>query len=303
MNVQKKGNWLMFEAPSSWVGLSLQQAFQTKWFVPKKMLHEWRMTKGVTVNKKTVPLHTIISLNDHIGVHIKDETIEPIPTYFPLHIVFEDDHVLVINKPAHMDVHPTQPNQTNTLANAVAFHFQCEGIYSKVRHIHRLDRDTSGVILFAKHALAGAVLDKYLAERAIHRTYVALVHGYVKQKKGTIKAPIGRDRHHPTRRRVSKTGDTAITHYERLQYDNQKNVSLVRLTLDTGKTHQIRVHMSYIGHPLVGDTLYGGKPWIDRQALHAISLSFPHPLTNEWITCSALPDETIFGNIKRGALL
>ncbi|EMI10333.1 Pseudouridylate synthase, 23S RNA-specific [Anoxybacillus gonensis] len=293
----------MFEAPSSWVGLSLEQAFQTKWFVPKKMLHEWRMTKGVTVNKKTVPLHTIISLNDHIGVHIKDETIEPIPTYFPLHIVFEDDHVLVINKPAHMDVHPTQPNQTNTLANAVAFHFQCEGIYSKVRHIHRLDRDTSGVILFAKHALAGAVLDKYLAERTIHRTYVALVHGYVKQKKGTIKAPIGRDRHHPTRRRVSKTGDTAITHYERLQYDKQKNVSLVRLTLDTGKTHQIRVHMSYIGHPLVGDTLYGGKPWIDRQALHAISLSFPHPLTNEWITCSALPDETIFGNIKRGALL
>ncbi len=293
----------MFEAPSSWVGLSLEQAFQTKWFVPKKMLHEWRMTKGVTVNKKTVPLHTIISLNDHIGVHIKDETIEPIPTYFPLHIVFEDDHVLVINKPAHMDVHPKQPTQTNTLANAVAFHFQCEGIYSKVRHIHRLDCDTSGVILFAKHALAGAVLDKYLAERTIHRTYVALVHGYVKQKKGTIKAPIGRDRHHPTRRRVSKTGDTAITHYERLQYDNQKNVSLVRLTLDTGKTHQIRVHMSYIGHPLVGDTLYGGKPWIDRQALHAISLSFPHPFTNEPITCSALPDETIFGNIKRGAFL
>lgn len=293
----------MFEAPSSWIGLSLEQAFQTKWFVPKKMLHEWRMTKGVIVNKKIVPLHTIISLNDHIGVHIKDETIEPIPTYFPLHIVFEDDHVLVVNKPAHMDVHPTQPNQTNTLANAVAFHFQCEGIYSKVRHIHRLDRDTSGVILFAKHALAGAVLDKYLAERTIRRTYVALVHGYVKQKKGTIQAPIGRDRHHPTRRRVSKTGDTAITHYERLQYDNEKNVSLVRLTLDTGKTHQIRVHMSYIGHPLVGDTLYGGKPWIDRQALHAISLSFPHPLTNELITCSALPDETIFGNIKRGALL
>ncbi len=155
------------------------------------MLHEWRMTKGVTVNKKTVPLHTIISLNDHIGVHIKDETIEPIPTYFPLHIVFEDDHVLVINKPAHMDVHPTQPNQTNTLANAVAFHFQCEGIYSKVRHIHRLDRDTSGVILFAKHALAGAVLDKYLAERAIHRTYVALVHGYVKQKKERLKLQSG----------------------------------------------------------------------------------------------------------------
>ncbi|KIQ94590.1 Ribosomal large subunit pseudouridine synthase D [Anoxybacillus thermarum] len=293
----------MLEAPSSWVGLSLEQAFQTKWFVPKKMLHEWRMTKGVTVNKKTVPLHTIISLNDHIGVHIKDETIEPMPTYFPLHILFEDDHVLVINKPAHMDVHPAQPNQTNTLANAVAFHFQCEGIYSKVRHIHRLDRDTSGAILFAKHALAGAVLDKYLAERTIHRTYVALVHGYVKQKKGTIKAPIGRDRHHPTRRRVSKTGERAITHYERLQYDKQKNVSLVRLTLDTGKTHQIRVHMSYIGHPLVGDTLYGGKPWIDRQALHAISLSFPHPFTNDPITCSVLPDEAIFGNIKRGAFL
>ncbi|MCG3084999.1 RluA family pseudouridine synthase [Anoxybacillus sp. LAT_35] len=303
MNVQKKGNWLLFEAPKSWSGLSLEQAFQTKWFVPKKMLHEWRMTKGVAINDNIVPFHTIISPNDRIRVRIKEEQIEPTPTYAPLHIVFEDDHVLVVNKRAHIDVHPTQPNQTNTLANAVAFHFQCEGIYSKVRHIHRLDRDTSGVILFAKHALAGAILDQYLAKRTIRRTYIALVHGYVKQKKGTIEAPIGRDRHHPTRRRVSKTGDTAITHYERLQYDKQKHVSLVRLTLDTGRTHQIRVHMSYIGHPLVGDTLYGGKPWIDRQALHAFSLSFLHPFTGERITCSALPDETIFGHIKRGTLL
>lgn len=297
MNVQKKGNWLMFEAPQSWVGLPLEQALQTKWFVPKKMLHEWRMTKGVAINDKIVSFRTIISPHDRIRIHMKEETIEPTPTPLPLHIVFEDDHVLVINKPAHMDVHPTQPNQTNTLANAVAFYFQCEGIHSKVRHVHRLDRDTSGVILFAKHALAGAMLDKYLAERMIHRTYIALVHGYMKKEKGTIQAPIGRDRHHPTKRRVSRTGDIAITHYERIQYDKQKNVSLVRLTLDTGRTHQIRVHMSYTGHPLVGDTLYGGKPWIDRQALHAISLSFPHPFTKELITCSALPDETIFGNI------
>ncbi len=303
MNVQKKGNWLLFEAPKSWSGLSLEQAFQTKWFVPKKMLHEWRMTKAVAINDKIVSFRTIISPHDRIRIHMKEETIEPTPTPLPLHIVFEDDHVLVVNKRAHMDVHPTHEGETNTLANAVAFHFQCEGIHSKVRHVHRLDRDTSGAILFAKHALAGAILDKYLAERAIQRTYIALVHGYVKQKKGTIAAKIGRDRHHPTRRRVSKTGDHAITHYERLEYDKKKDVSLVRLTLDTGKTHQIRVHMSYIGHPLVGDTLYGGKPWLDRQALHAISLSFPHPFTKEIITCRALYDEDVFGNIKRGSLL
>ncbi|SFA55079.1 23S rRNA pseudouridine1911/1915/1917 synthase [Anoxybacillus pushchinoensis] len=303
MKVQKKGSWFIFDAPSSWVGLSIEQAFRTKWFVPKKMLHEWRMTKGVAINDRFVPFHTIISAHDRIRVRIKEEHIEPTPTYIPLHIIFEDEHVLVINKPAHMDIHPTHEGETNTLANAVAFHFQCEGIHSKVRHVHRLDRDTSGAILFAKHALAGAILDKYLAERAIQRTYIALVHGYVKQKKGTIAAKIGRDRHHPTRRRVSKTGDHAITHYERLEYDKQKDVSLVRLTLDTGKTHQIRVHMSYIGHPLVGDTLYGGKPWLDRQALHAISLSFPHPFTKEITTCRALYDEDVFGNIKRGSLL
>lgn len=183
MNVQKKGNWLLFEAPKSWSGLSLEQAFQTKWFVPKKMLHEWRMTKAVAINDKIVSFRTIISPHDRIRIHMKEETIEPTPTPLPLHIVFEDDHVLVVNKRAHIDVHPTQPSQTNTLANAVAFHFQCEGIYSKVRHIHRLDRDTSGVILFAKHALAGAILDQYLAKRTIHRTYIALVHGYVKQKR------------------------------------------------------------------------------------------------------------------------
>ena len=119
MKVQKKGSWFIFDAPSSWVGLSIEQAFRTKWFVPKKMLHEWRMTKGVAINDRFVPFHTIISAHDRIRVRIKEEHIEPTPTYIPLHIIFEDEHVLVINKPAHMDVHPTHEGETNTLANAI----------------------------------------------------------------------------------------------------------------------------------------------------------------------------------------
>ena len=155
-----------------------------------------------------------------------------------------------------------------------------KGERRKIKHVHRLDRDTTGAILFAKHALAGSILDKTLEERSIKRTYFALVHGQLKRKKGTIQEPIGRDRHHPTKRRVSASGQPAITHYELLEYNSKQNLSLIQCQLDTGRTHQIRVHLSSIGHPIVGDKLYGGKPLFERQALHAGKLVIPHPFTS-----------------------
>lgn len=285
----RKGEWLEFVVPSYWHGQTIESLLKETWGVPKKLMHQLRMEKGVKRNNEAVPWHTLLQKNDRLQLWLyKPEQSEIKPHYQELDILWEDDHLLIINKEAGIDVHPTDQTQTETLANAVAFHLQAEGIFTKVRHIHRLDRDTSGAILFAKHALAGAMLDRMLEQREIKRTYVALVHGIIKKKKGTIDAPIGRDRHHPTRRRVSKTGAAAVTHYRVLDTFFKQQTSLVELTLDTGRTHQIRVHMSYIGHPLVGDALYGGSvERARRQALHAMKLSFPHPFTKEPITCIA----------------
>jgi 23S rRNA pseudouridine1911/1915/1917 synthase len=284
---KRKGEWLEFS--SNWNGHTIEFLLKDVWQAPKKLIHQLRMDKGIKVNGQEVNWTTPLLPNDRVQIWLyKPEPFGAKPTYSELDILFEDDHLLIINKRAGVDVHPTTPEQTDTLANAVAFHLQCEGIFTKVRHIHRLDRDTTGAILFAKHALAAATMDRMLAQRQIKRTYVALVHGIIHKKVGTIDAPIGRDRHHPTRRRVSKTGERAVTHYRVLQVFPQKQLSLVQLTLDTGRTHQIRVHMSYIGHPLVGDVLYGGSDhFSSRQALHAAKIEFLHPITNEAVSCIA----------------
>jgi 23S rRNA pseudouridine1911/1915/1917 synthase len=298
MNMQmiQKGEWLEFSAPAEWHGLTIESLFKTVWGAPKKWLHQLRMDKGVKLNGSVVSWQTPLKQHDRLQIWIyKPELSDTEPRYQPLEVLWEDDHLLVINKKPGIDVHPNAPGQTDTLANAVAFHLQAEGLFTKARHIHRLDRDTSGAILFAKHALAGAILDRLLEQRRIKRTYIALVHGIMKKKSDTIEAPIGRDRHHPTRRRVSKTGMPAITHYRVLHVDATQQTTLVELSLETGRTHQIRVHMSYIGHPLVGDALYGGRAdRVLRQALHAWKLVFPHPFTGETVTCLAPSEEEWF---------
>jgi 23S rRNA pseudouridine1911/1915/1917 synthase len=292
----KKGEWLEIVVPYHWNGYTVEFLLKDVWKAPKKLVHQLRMDKGIKVNGQAVKWTTPLHANDRLQIWLyKPEPFGAEPAYHELDILFEDEHLLVINKRAGIDVHPTHPQQTNTLANAVAFHLQSEGIFTKVRHIHRLDRDTTGAILFAKHALAGAMLDRMLEQRQIKRTYVALVHGIVKKKAGTIDAPIGRDRHHPTRRRISKTGEKAVTHYRVLEIFQNEQLSLVQLNLDTGRTHQIRVHMGYIGHPLVGDSLYGGSNKLtSRQALHAAKISFSHPITNETITCVAPFQDNVF---------
>jgi 23S rRNA pseudouridine1911/1915/1917 synthase len=200
------------------------------------------------------------------------------PEWHPIELLYEDDCCLVAAKPAGMPVHPAVPGQKGTLANAVAWHYEATGQDVAVRHIHRLDADTTGPVLYAKNELAQAHLDEAMRRKAIGRTYVAFVQGRVPQSRSRIDAPIGRDRHHPSRRRVSPQGDPAVTHIETVELYGQE-ATLVRLTLETGRTHQIRVHMSHIGHPLLGDTLYGGSAaLIGRQALHGEALDFPHPL-------------------------
>jgi len=285
----KKGEWLELTIPPDWSDLTIDALLKEIWQAPKRLIHQLRMDKGIKLNGQDVRWSTPLQPYDRLQFWLYKKEVTTIkPEYRELDILYEDEHLMIINKQANMDVHPTEPEQVGTLSNAVTFYMQSEGIFTKARHIHRLDRDTTGAILFAKHALAGALMDRMLQQRQIKRTYVALVQGIVKKREGVIDAPIGRDRHHPTKRRVSKTGEKAITHYRVLQVFPDKKLTLIQLDLETGRTHQIRVHMSYIGHPLVGDVLYGGyHNRAGRQALHAAKIVFSHPITNETISCIA----------------
>ncbi|MFS0862411.1 RluA family pseudouridine synthase [Fredinandcohnia sp. 179-A 10B2 NHS] len=289
MEITKIGEWLEILIPQDWDGLSIESILKDSWGIPKQMLHQFRMDKSVKLNGEVTLFNTIVRKNNRLLLHLFTEEeygVEPEYTE-NIHILYEDDHILIVNKPAGMDTHPNEKGQLGTLANVIAYHFQLNGVQTKVRHIHRLDRDTTGAVLFAKHKLASAILDRRLENREIKRTYLALVHGIVKQKKGVIDKAIGRDRHHPTRRRVSPTGQRAITTFKLLKTIPNKEASLIELELQTGRTHQIRVHMSDMGYPLLGDTLYGGKPVIHRQALHAAKIRLRHPITNDIIECEA----------------
>jgi 23S rRNA pseudouridine1911/1915/1917 synthase len=286
MKTMRKGSLFQLSIPENWKNVTIEQILKLRWQAPKKLIHMMRVNKEIKVNGDYLPWNHPLSPGDLLQIDLFKETdYDVLPSYGELHVLYEDDHLIVVNKPAGLDTHPNKPGEEGTLANLIAFHFQTMGENCRVMHIHRLDRDTSGAVVFAKHPLSKAILDRLLIERKVKRTYLALVHGKFKQKKGTISERIGRDRHHNTRRRVSTSGQEAVTHYRVLEV--RENMTLTEVVLDTGRTHQIRVHMSHIGHPLAGDTLYGGKPVFKRQALHAARISFPHPLTGEMIECEA----------------
>lgn len=203
-----------------------------------------------------------------------------LPVKIPLNILYEDEDILVLNKPADMPVHPSAGNYENTLANGVAWYYRQQGETFVYRCINRLDRDTTGVLVLAKNPLSGALLSTQMKQRRIRRTYLALTDG-IPPEKGTVRAPIARVNDSVITREVNfERGEPAVTHYERLAVSN--GYALVELHLETGRTHQIRVHMNYIGCPLPGDFLY--HPVFDRigrQALHSFQLEFEHPITKE----------------------
>ncbi|MGD9678346.1 MAG: RluA family pseudouridine synthase [Vulcanibacillus sp.] len=287
---QRKGEWVEIIVPRQWDGYTIEYLLKEVWHVPKGFLHQFRTDKRIKVNGEIYPMSKELHMDEKLLIYMfPEEEYGVVPSFSDIDILYEDNYLLVINKFAGTEVHPTGLGQTNTLANFIAYYFFVNGIKTKIRHIHRLDKDTTGAILFAKNGLTGALLDRSLENRTIKRTYIALVHGKVKDRKGKIIRPIGRDRHHPTRRIVSSTGQDAVTYFEVLEYYPKEDITLVKLELETGRTHQIRVHMSYMGHSLIGDDLYGGSTdtIYSRQALHAIKITFPHPITNELIICTA----------------
>jgi len=293
INTIRQGEWMQIILPKEWEGITIEALFRTHWEAPKKLIHSFRMEKKVHINGEDANWNLPLPAGTKVQIRLfTEEEINVIPTFQTLEVLYEDDHLLVLNKPPFMNTHPNNPQEdTDTLLNAAQYYLMSQGEIRNCRQVHRLDQDTSGTILFAKHALAGAILDRMLEKREIKRTYLALVHGLFPKKQGTINEPIGRDRHHPTKRRVSPSGQQAVTHYQLIKEDRKNRLSYVKCWLETGRTHQIRVHLSYLGHPLAGDRLYGGKPLLNRQALHAAILEFRHPFTEEQIKCYApFPD-------------
>lgn len=250
----------------------------------------------ITVNGSEVAKNYKLRAGDEVIVQEQElKELDAVPQDIPLNIVYEDEHIIVINKPSGMVVHPAPGNEDGTLVNALLYHCgsSLSGINGVIRPgiVHRIDKDTSGLLVVAKTDEAHVFLSSLLKDHGIKRTYYAIITGHMKEQSGTINAPIAR---HPVDRKkmaVIQGGREAITHYETVEEFN--GYALLKLNLETGRTHQIRVHLSHKGHPIVGDTVYGGgstqferasKSLIDGQMLHARELSFPHPITKEIMT-------------------
>lgn len=264
-------------------GMTVEELLRNEWGLGKKVVHEMRMAKSVkndqqqeVVWKEPLQKGTVLQF-DLPPAH---SPYQP-NTKIELPILFEDDHFLIARKPKGMATHPNETGQKDTFINAVLGYIaQNGGTYAE--HVHRLDQGTSGLLMVAKHPVAKNVLDRMLEQKQLVRDYEAVVKGRVANKSGTIDHPLGRDRHHPTRRRVSPSGQSAVTHYKVLRQMEGK--TLLHLTLETGRTHQIRAHLSHLNHPIIGDELYDGPPTQDGSYhLHAFRMSFVHPFTGEKI--------------------
>lgn len=245
---------------------------------------------NITVNGKTEKAKYKVKSGDLIRLEEPEtRTLELRPENIPLDIVYEDDDVIVINKPQGMVVHPAPGHDEHTLVNALLYHCPLSTINGTFRPgiVHRIDKDTSGLLMVAKNDKAHRSLAKQLKDKTNIREYVALVHGRIAEDEGTINAPIGRSLKDRKKQAVVKDGRNAVTHFEVLK--RYRDYTFVKCILETGRTHQIRVHMKYIGHPLVGDPLYGPKKTIkgNGQFLHAGKLGFVHPTTGKLLIFEA----------------
>ncbi|MDF2945911.1 MAG: ylyB [Bacillales bacterium] len=264
----------------------------------RSQIQTWIKDNDLLVNNETIKGNYKCKKGDKISIIVPEvEELEILPENISLDIAFEDDDVIVVNKPKGMVVHPAPGHYTGTLVNALLYHCKdsLSGINGVARPgiVHRIDMDTSGLLMVAKNDFAHEKLVDQLQKKTVTRKYLAIVHGEIPHERGTIDAPIGRDT--ADRQRMTVTEDNsreAVTHFEVIE--KFKDFTYVECILETGRTHQIRVHMKYIGFPLAGDPKYGPRKTLDinGQALHAAVLGFNHPRTNEYIEFSRpIPEE------------
>lgn len=274
--------------------LRVEQYLKRKGYSSQNISAIKRMPQSVLVNNRHYYMRDQLKAGDTLIIQIHEtkcsQNIPPVK--LPLSIIYEDEDLIVLNKPAGMPTHPSINNYTNSLANALAWYYMEQKKPFIFRCCNRLDRDTSGITVAAKHLVSGSILSRKACCRQIHREYLAIVRGHVIPKSGTICAPLGRKPGTIIERTVDfEHGETAVTHYKVINEANGH--SLVSLCLETGRTHQIRIHMKYLGFPLIGDYLYNpDMEYIERQALHSHRVSFTHPITGQWMEfTSDLPDD------------
>jgi 23S rRNA pseudouridine1911/1915/1917 synthase len=286
-------HYFTYKIAKSEEGLSILDYLKNKNYSRHLIIKLKKTQMGITIDGKWAYVNHILKAGEVLVTHLIDEesskNILPVPV--PFEIIYEDEHLLIVNKPADTPIHPSMGNHENTLANGIAYYFQSKNEAFVYRCVNRLDRDTTGLLIIAKHLLSSSILSDMVKTKAIQRQYLALAEGHVPAS-GTIHAPIGRMNGSTIERCIDyENGETAITHYKCLE--TNKHLSLVSLQLETGRTHQIRVHMKHIGHPLIGDFLYNPNyENIKRQALHSYHLEFEHPITSERMNFYAdLPED------------
>ncbi len=290
--------------------LSVQELLKSKGYSRRLIIDVKQIPDGLLLNGKAVTVTASVSPKDTLTVTLPPETPSSAvtPTPMKLQIVYQDEDLMVVNKASGVPIHPSQGNHGNSLADGMAWYFDQKGEPFTFRVINRLDKDTTGLLILAKHALSASILSRMVSRGQIYRTYLAAVSGDLRRladmdipglfcsdsESGMISAPIARTKDSTIKREVNFTdGEDAVTHYQILGFQKDLNISLVRLKLETGRTHQIRVHFQYLGYPLLGDFLYNPDySLINRQSLHSWKLAFSHPITKEPLTfTAAVPDD------------
>ncbi len=267
---------------------NIKQVLKEVFQISDRLLLKLKNNKQFYLNNKNVYVSHPVKENDIITINIdfKESSDNIVPTPMNLDILFEDESFLILNKPAGVAIHPSHSHFDTSLSNGVKYYYEQNDIHKKIRPVNRLDKDTSGAVIFAKNDYVQENITRQMKNNTFHKEYIAILEGILESKSGTINAPIAREKDSIIKRCIRNDGDIAISHFKVLnEYDGYSEVQLI---IETGRTHQIRVHSSYIGHPVLGDTLYG-KPssLISRQALHSYIISFTHPITKKNLTITA----------------
>ena len=276
---------------------NVKEVLKVHFEISDRLLIKLKKNKQIFLNNEPVYVDKQIKLGDIININMDftEESENILPIKMDLDIIYEDNYLLIINKPAGIPVHPSIAHYKNSLSNGIKYYFNTISLNKKIRPVNRLDKDTSGIVLFAKNEYIQESLVKQMKKNIFKKEYLAILSGILNKKNGIINAPISRKENSIIEREINSSGDIAITHFE-LQKTfaiNSQNYSLVKFILETGRTHQIRLHSKYIGFPILGDTLYGSaSELINRHALHAFRVCFIHPITKEYITLEIdLPED------------